>query len=41
MLVKMLYTEKNVTFKTDCQLYQSSCHYYGLGRLKSCYGYNS
>ncbi|ATY82081.1 histidine acid phosphatase [Aeromonas veronii] len=40
VLVKMLYNEKEIAFKTGCQPYQSGSHYYDFEELKRCYGYN-
>ena len=40
LLVKMLYNEKEIAFKTGCQPYQSGSHYYDFEELKRCYGYN-
>nr|WP_042656144.1 hypothetical protein [Aeromonas allosaccharophila] len=40
VLVKMLYNEKEIAFKTGCQPYQSGSHYYYFEELKRCYGYN-
>ncbi|MGU5768104.1 hypothetical protein, partial [Aeromonas allosaccharophila] len=40
VLVKMLYNEKEIAFKTGCQPYRSGSHYYDFEELKRCYGYN-
>lgn len=38
-LVKMLYNEREMPFKADCQSIREDSHYYRFDELKRCYGY--
>jgi hypothetical protein len=38
-LLKMLYNEREMPFKTACQSSRDGSHYYRFDDLKRCYGY--
>jgi hypothetical protein len=36
-LVKMLYNEKEIAFKADCQVFEGTQYFYSLSELERCY----